>query len=294
MLYWTDIRRGQIREHHPATGRNRLIWQGNMQVGGFALTRSGGMILCSEQGVFLLAPHQVGRRNAIPTPLFDLPLGPGELANDITVDPRGRLFVGTHYVDKPGASRVFRLEPGKTPERVLDGITCSNGMTFSRNKRVFYHTNSGARRIDRYDYDINTGAISNQQPFFQGTPEQGTPDGLTLDAEGCLWVAFWGGGAVRRLRPDGRIIRQIDIPARQPSSVMFGGPELRDLYITSASEGAPDSRTGRDTDGTLVGGPLYHIRLPVSGRPEWLADSRFALDRPLSACSVRTMPAHPK
>ncbi len=270
-IYWTDILRGRIWEHSPASRRNRMIWQGPMQVGGFAFTRTGGMLICSDQGVFLLDPEQIGTLHAIPEKIFDIPLMPGERFNDITVDPAGRVFAGTLYEGHPGQSRLFRLERGRPPRQVLGGITCSNGMTFSLDQQYFYHTNSGARRIDRYQYDIHTGNISNPQPFFQGSQAQGTPDGLTLDSEDTLWIAFWGGAVVRRVSPQGAIIAEFPMPVRQPSSVMFGGPDLHDLYVTSAAQGADIPQTGRDRDGTRLGGPLFRLSLPVAGRTEWLA-----------------------
>ena len=155
--------------------------------------------------------------------------------------------------------------------RLLEGIGCSNGMTFSLDERFFFHTDSLARRITRYEYDRRTGEIESPRVFFQGDGSDGLPDGITMDAEDHLWIAFWGAAAVRRLDPGGKTVREIRFPARQVSSVMFGGPGLEDLYVTSAAEDAEDLSTGRDAHGMFLGGSVYSLRPGVRGRAEWPA-----------------------
>jgi D-xylonolactonase len=145
-------------------------------------------------------------------------------------------------------------------------------MTFTLDLRFFFHTDSLARRITRYRYDRGTGDIRPAGVFFQGSSPDGLPDGITLDAEGHLWVAFWGAAAVRRLDPAAKTVQEFRFPARQVSSVMFGGPNLEDLYVTSAAEDAADLSTGRDANGVFLGGPVYRLRPGVRGRPEWPAE----------------------
>jgi D-xylonolactonase len=145
-------------------------------------------------------------------------------------------------------------------------------MTFSLDERSFFHTDSLAYRITRYAYDRGTGEISSPAVHYQGQEEEGLPDGITIDREGCLWSAFWGASAVRRLDPEGRPIQEVRIPARQPSSVMFGGAALDQLYVTSAAQGAADLATGLGRDGVFLGGPVYRFSPGVAGRAEWPAD----------------------
>lgn len=270
-LYWTDIYNKRLWVLDPGTGQSRVFWEGNLQVGGFAFTKRGGLVLCADQSVYLLRRQSDGEPADELETLFELPIRPPERINDITVDPKGRIYAGTAQGADP-VNSLFRIEKGKEPVVVIDGIACSNGMTFSIDVRVFYHTDTCARRINRYAWQAETGELSEPAVLFQGTEEQGLPDGLTIDTDGHLWSAFWGAGVVRRLSPEGGIVEEIPVPAKQPSSVMFGGDDLGDLYITSACQGAADLEQGTAGNGEFLGGPLYRFRTRVRGRAEWLAD----------------------
>ena len=270
-LYWADIFNKRIWQFDPARGESRIFWEGSVMVGGFAFTRQHAMILCAEDGIYLLEGEALGNRQGKLRQLHHIPMHPSEVFNDITVDPRGRIFAGT-LRRGGGAGCVYRLEKGKGPVKIIEGISCSNGMTFSLDQKTFFHTNTGKRRVTAYDYDVETGNISSPRVFFQGTKAQGYPDGLTLDAEGHIWQAFWGVGLVRRFSPAGAIVEEIEIPAKQPSSVMFGGEQLDQLYITTACQGAADLNAGIDKDGVFLGGKTYRCCVGVRGRAEWLAD----------------------
>jgi len=270
-LFWTDILERKLYVYDPATQDSRVFWEGQQKVGGFAFTRKGGMMLCTDSGVYLLAPDEMGKRNGVLKKLFDVPMVPGELFNDITVDPKGRIFAGTLRSDcKDGT--LYRIERAAEPTPVIRHIGCSNGMTFSMDEKTFFHTDSISRTISSYRYDAATGQIEDAAVFFEGDDTQGMPDGITLDTEDHIWAAFWGDSVVRRLSSKGEIVKEIPLPARQPSSVMFGGEDLRDLYITTASQGASDIEKGLDGQGNFLGGHVYRVRTPYKGRPEWLAD----------------------
>ncbi|HEX2944330.1 MAG TPA: SMP-30/gluconolactonase/LRE family protein [Clostridia bacterium] len=271
-LYWTDIYGRRIWEHNPAEGLSRIFWEGSLQVGGFAFTKSGGMVLCSDKGVYLLEEAETENEGKRLKLLFDFSFTENEMFNDITVDPEGRIFAGT--ISRPDFTGgvLYRLEKGRMPVAVLKDLHCSNGMTFSLDGKYFYHTDSTFQTIMKYEYDRSTGEIGNPSLFFKGSPEMGSPDGMTMDSEGCIWSAFWGDSCVRRLDPAGRVIEKIEVPAEQPSSVMFGGKELKELYITSACENADDIVTGFCKDGVFLGGPVYRCVPGVTGRAEWLAD----------------------
>lgn len=271
LLYWTDIYERRLWVHDPAAGTNRVFWQGELQVGGFAFGRDGGLVLCTDRGVYRLAVGADGAPDGEPRLLHAVPMAETEMFNDITTDPEGRIYAGTLDRTRPTGC-LYRLERGREPVRLLEGIGCSNGMTFSLDERFFFHTDSLARRITRYEYDRSTGDIGSPRVFFQGQSPDGLPDGITLDAEDHLWVAFWGASVVRRLDPAGKVVREVRFPAAQVSSVMFGGPELDVLYVTSAAEDAEDLSTGRDANGVFRGGPLYRFRPGVRGRAEWPAN----------------------
>jgi len=271
-LVWTDHPAARLWAFDPETMRSEIFWQGRLRVGGFAFTRRGGLVLCTDEGVFEIPPEEVGRPDARPVRLDDVPLAPGERFNDVTVDPAGRLFAGTLFADGRPEGVLYRIERGRAPVAVLRGIRCTNGMTLSLDERAFFHTDSLTRTITRYAYDRATGGISDPRPFFRWTADDAVPDGITLDAEDRIWVAMWGGSCVLRLGPDGSVLERHEAPARQPSSVMFGGPALDRLFVTSAAQGADEPATGRNRDGSLQGGPLYRLSTGATGRPEWLAD----------------------
>ena len=254
-LFWTDIKRGEIWRYCALAGRAEVILSLDMTVGGLAFTEDNAMILCSNKGVYKL---DVGE--TAPHLLLSIPLRPGEVFNDITTDPRGRILAGTlRHGTRDG--RLCCLEAGKAPRVLLTDLGCSNGMTFSMDGQWFYHTDSSERRISRYRYDAETGNISNPGVFFQGTPEQGLPDGLTIDVQDSLWSAFWSASCVRRLDRCGNVIAQVPLPVKQPTSVVFGGNGLSELFITSAAMGG----------GSENGGPVFRVETNTRGRAEWPA-----------------------
>ena len=271
-LFWTDIYNKTIWVYDPSTNKSSVFWKGKYQVGGFAFTRKGNMVLCNDKGVHLQSLNHEGKPDGKPELLYDIPMESNEMFNDITVDPEGRIFAGTILRPELKNGTLYCLEKGKQPRVVLEGLHCSNGMTFSMDQKYFYHTDSARHKITRYDYDRNTGNISNPTVVFEGTDEMGSPDGITLDSQGHLWAAFWGGGCVRRISPSGTIVSELTVPAKQPSSVMFGGRDLSELYVTSAAENADDTIKGCWKDGTFAGGPVYKFNPGVAGREEWLAD----------------------
>jgi D-xylonolactonase len=271
-LIWTDVLGARLWVYDPSNGRSEVFLDTAGRVSGFAFTRDGGLVLFSSEGVLRVALDEDGRPVGRPEPLLPFAFAPGERFNDVTVDPAGRIFAGTLYDGHKPEGVLYRFERGREPVPVLYGLGCTNGMTFSLDERTFYHTDSRTRRITQYDYDRSTGEISNPRPFFEAPEELGVPDGITLDAEGFVWVAMWGGSCVLRLDGEGRVVRRIDVPAKQPSSVMFGGERLDELYVTSACEGGDDIETGMNRDGSFLGGPLYRVRPGVMGRLEFLAD----------------------
>ncbi len=271
-LYWTDIYNRRIWVYDPALEAESVFWSGELQVGGFAFTRAGAMVLCTHKGVFLQKLNGEGNPEQEPQLLFDVNLKENEMFNDITVDPKGRIFAGTILRPDFQHGTLYRLEKGKEPQVVLKDLYCSNGMTFSMDRKYFFHTDSNRHRITRYAYDRETGDICNPNVYFQGNAQMGSPDGITLDSEDHVWAAFWGGGCVRRIDPSGRVVAEIALPARQPSSVMFGGKDLQELYVTSAAENAQNILTGYQSDGSFAGGQVYRLKPGVSGREEWLAD----------------------
>jgi sugar lactone lactonase YvrE len=151
---------------------------------------------------------------------------------------------------------------------VLEEIGTSNGMGFTPDRRQMYFTDTREREIYRFDYERATGEISNRRVFVRVPPGEGGPDGMTVDAEGYVWSARWGGGCLVRYSPDGEEERRITFPARKVSSLIFGGPDYTDIYVTTAG-GQNKEEEGEGA------GALFHINLGIRGLPEFR--SRIAL-----------------
>jgi len=270
-LFWTDILNSTLWVFDPLAHQSRRFWEGRHRVGGFAFTRKGGMVMCTDTGVYLLAKRELGELDGETRKIAEVPMRPDEVFNDITVDPKGRIFGGTVLPDNADGT-LYRIEKKREPVPLVRGVHCTNGMTFSMNEKWFYHTDSMKHTITRYAYDADTGDISNPGVFYRGSEAEGEPDGITIDTEDHVWVAFWGRSVIRRLDPNGNSVLEIPMPAKQPSSVVFGGRDLSDLYITSAAEGAADLERGLDENSEFLGGHVYRCHTRFKGRPEWLAD----------------------
>jgi sugar lactone lactonase YvrE len=175
-------------------------------------------------------------------------------------------------VSKAETGTLYKLEKGKQPKAVIKGLTISNGMAFSMDEKYLFHTDSPKFTVTRYDYDVKTGNIKNPKIFYKGEEKLGYPDGITIDKEDNIWIAFWGASKVRRFSPDGKLAVEIEVPAIQPSSVILGGDKMNTLFITSACEGAKNIQTGTDDIGNFLGGNVYSVSVNISGRPEWLAE----------------------
>ncbi|WP_306204342.1 SMP-30/gluconolactonase/LRE family protein [Actinoplanes sp. RD1] len=166
--------------------------------------------------------------------------------NDAVADPAGRLWAGSMAYDQsPGNGALYRLDPDGTVRTVLRGLTIANGPAFSPDGRVMYLSDTPLGHIDAFDVS-DSGELSNRRPFARLDPDQGAPDGLTVDSDGYVWAALFGGGAVQRFRPDGGPDRRIPVPARQPTSVCLAGDTL---VVTSGRGGLDDPA---DADGAVM------------------------------------------
>jgi sugar lactone lactonase YvrE len=231
-----------------------------------------------ESGWLLLA----GRELAVCRPdgsdytaVSGIPIDPSRVRfNDGKVDPWGRFVVGTmSLADRQPLGALYQLTSSGQVSITLSHVALSNGLGWTADRRRFYYADSPTSRVDVFDCDPATGLLSRRRPFVQlGGADRG-PDGLCLDQDDCVWVAFWGGSAVHRFTPDGILDLVVDVPASHVTSVAFGGAGLTDLYITTA-------RTGLPIDGTNAephAGDLFVLSTETAGVPvprfafEWLA-----------------------
>jgi D-xylonolactonase len=256
-LYWTDIPSGAIYRYDPAKKRHEQCYQGR-PVGGFTIQEDGSLLLFLDRGTVAC-----WRDGAMTTVVEEIPAEREFRFNDVIADPRGRVFCGT-LDDKGEKGRLYRLERDGSYTVLLDGIGCSNGMAFTGDQKYFYFTDSLAYEIYVFDYDVETGSITNQRMFARFGARDGMPDGATLDAQGRLWSALWDGFAVVQLREDGTIARRIALPTGQVSSLTFGGDDLRDMYITTAGGHSP-------REGNATAGALFRVRMDIAGVPEFFS-----------------------
>jgi sugar lactone lactonase YvrE len=246
-LYWVDIPPGQVHRLDGEGAHRR--WDIGQPVGAAVLRSSGGLVLAARDGFLTLDPES----GAI-APLVTLALPEGCRMNDGACDQAGRFFAGSMDDDEaPGRGTLYRLDPDHSVAEVIPQVTISNGIGWSPDGGRMYYVDSPTRRVDVLDYDPATGAAAERRPFARIDAGEAVPDGLAVDAEGCVWVALWDGRAVVRFGPDGRLRDSVELPTPRVSSCAFGGADLETLFITTAA--APDGS----------GGELFSVPAGVPG-----------------------------
>jgi sugar lactone lactonase YvrE len=256
-LIWVDIAGFAVHFYDPQTRQDAST--AVEQMPGVAIPRrNGGLVIAIGHGFAFLDDD--GRLEWIE----QLPQGSVTLRmNDGKCDSAGRFWAGTMgLAAEPKAGSLYRMDADLAITRMRDGITESNGIDWSPDDRLMYHVDSLERRIDVYDFDIATGSIENRRRFLTVGHGEVVPDGLTVDSEGCVWVALWGGSQVRRFAPDGALQSVLELPTRQVTSCAFAGPELRDLYVTSAREGMTPEALAQEPHA----GALFVCRPGATGR----------------------------
>jgi sugar lactone lactonase YvrE len=219
----------------------------------------GGTLIAAERRLVLVDPS--GNRTDLPD-VFD---DPSIRFNEGGCDPTGTFYCGTMaYDQKPGRGRFFRFAPGGEPSVVVDSVTVSNGFWFSPDGARAYYADTATGRVDVFDWTPETG-LHARRPFVRIDEEDGGPDGLTVDAEGAVWVACYGGGAVRRFTPDGRLDEVVEVPPRQVTSCTIGGTGLNRLFITTSRRGlsAAEAQPGAGAVFVVDGVPTGQQVLPA-------------------------------
>jgi sugar lactone lactonase YvrE len=194
--------------------------------------RGGGYLLATEDRVLLLRPDL--------TPETELPpffVDPLVRMNDGGCDPQGRFYIGTMaYDETSGAGTLYRLDPDRSVSVVLQDVTISNGLQWTRAGDTALYVDTPTGRVDRFDFDAGSGTFSARRPFAS-ISGPGNPDGMAIDEEDGIWVALWGGSAVHRYDADGRLDLVVELPVSQVTACTFGGPDLRTLFVTTSREG---------------------------------------------------------
>ncbi|MGW3549923.1 SMP-30/gluconolactonase/LRE family protein [Streptomyces griseoincarnatus] len=228
-LLWIDILNSRVHTYDPATGR-RTVRRTEQHVGAVKPRAGGGLVLNLRDGVGLLDPDDTFRW------LHREPVA-GRRGNDAAVAPDGSLLAGTmRYDEASGGGTLSRVTGDGTATVLLDDVTVSNGTGWSPDGRLMYYIDTPTRRVDVFDFG-GDGTIAGRRPLAEIEEGAGFPDGLTVDADGCVWVALWDGGAVRRYTPSGELDRVIELPVPRVTCCAFGGQGLTDLYVTTARVG---------------------------------------------------------
>lgn len=259
-LVWVDILAPAVNVSDPATGATRSVRMPEL-VGAVVPRRRGGWVAAMQSG-FKAVDLETGAVTTLAAPESDRP---GNRFNDGKCDRCGRFWAGTLAIDtSPDGGSLYRFDPDGRVAVMETGVHVSNGLGWSPDDARFYFTDSGRRRIWVYDFDLASGTLSNRRVFVDVPEGQGVPDGLTVDAEGHVWVALWDGWCVTRYDPDGQVDRVVNLPVPRPTSCVFGGPELSTLYVTSARIRLSASQLA---DAPLSGS-VFAIEAGVRGLPE--------------------------
>jgi sugar lactone lactonase YvrE len=227
-LVWVDVLGGLVHLSDTDTGVTTTVPL-DRHVGAAGLYGASSYLLAVRDGFAVLTGYELGPTSVVVS-------DPAVRMNDAVADPVGRFVAGTMAYDAAtGAGTLYSRDVDGSVRTLISGVTISNGIAWSDAGDTMYYVDTPTGGVDILDYDLDAGMVRNRRRHV--TVEGGDPDGIALDAEGCLWVALWGGGAVRRYSPDGETIGEIDVPALQVTACAFGGPDLDRLLITTAAHG---------------------------------------------------------
>jgi len=252
-LKWLDMLAGEILSLLPSGAvERRSIGE---VVAAIRPRTAGGAVVATQRGFAL------DQGNGVPLEhLPDAFRDRGLRMNEGACDPDGRFYCGSMAWDRArGRGSLFQLDTDYKVREVLGGVTISNGLDWSPDGRVAYYVDSGNQQVDMFDYERDRG-LFHRRPFVRISQDVGAPDGLTVDAEGCVWVALWGGSAVHRYQPDGSLDRAVRVPATQVTALTFGGPHLDEVFITTSRDGLLE---GAEPNA----GALFHYLPQITGQP---------------------------
>lgn len=236
-LRFVDMLAGDILTADLATGAVTRTHIGEVAAA-FRPRVGGGLVAANERGFLLLADDGTIEH------LGEVWSDPTIRMNEGGCDPHGRFYCGSMaFAGTPGAGTVYRLDPDRRVSVVLTDVTISNGLAWAPEQHLAYYIDTRTQRVDAFDYDPARGIVAeSRRPIVTIPGEHGGPDGMTVDAEGYLWVAMWGGSAVRRYAPDGRLDGVVELPVTQVTACTFGGSNLDELYITTSRQGLPEGK----------------------------------------------------
>jgi sugar lactone lactonase YvrE len=257
-LAWVDIMGNTVHVYDPVTGADRAVDVGQ-PVGAAVLREGGGLALALQTGFGLLDANLDNLR-LVAEVEADVPTN---RMNDGKCDAAGRFWAGTMAFEVvPGAGGLYRMDANYQVSRMLTGVNLSNGLDWSADNQTMFYVDSTTQGIDTFEFDLERGLLGERRRLISIPPEVGLPDGMTLDAEGGIWVALHGAGKIHRYLPDGSLDRVIRVPARMVTCPAFGGADLGDLYITSMTYGM----SARELEEQPLAGAIFRCRPGVRGK----------------------------
>jgi D-xylonolactonase len=271
-LYWVDIPAGDLYRYEPAIDANGRDAGGEYgrvldydgKIGGYTIQESGDLLLFCDRGT--IRPWSA--ESGLGEPVIDeIPQERDSRFNDVIADPDGRVYCGTMPTED-GGGRLYRLDADGSLTTLETGVGVPNGLGVTPDRNGLYFTETEADRIYRYRYDRDTGALSDRETFVDTSNGEGLPDGMTVDAEGHVWLAFWNGGRLTRYAPDGTEERRVAFPAKKVSAVTFGGHNFETAYVTTAL-GPGEGRAGTREEEGDGAGARFAVDLGVGGVPEF-------------------------
>ncbi len=260
VLYWVDINAPALNRFDPASGVN-TPWPMPASIGCFALRMRGGFIAALRDGIWF-----VDRNGKLERKVADAPYDPAHHRfNDGRVDAQGRLWAGTMNERRDANSAMlYRLDADLKLVPVITGIMISNGLAFSPDGKTLYHADTPTRTVNAYDFDATTAAMSNRRVFARFDGETDRPDGGAVDSAGCYWSAFYRGGKVVRLSPQGNLLAEYPVPAMCPTMCAFGGPDMRTIFVTSARQ----QREAAELERLPQSGGIFALHVDTPGQVE--------------------------
>lgn len=261
VICWVDILNGEIHQYSPWSKEHRVIPVGQM-IGAAVLCSDGHFLTALKTG-FGFVNRETHEVSMIASPESHLP---GNRFNDGKCGPDGRFWAGTmSHTDEPEKGSFYMFDKDHSVVKKIDHVSISNGMAWSADDKTFYYIDTPGFAVAAYDFDKRTGEISRKRMVIRIPGEEGSPDGMTIDSEGMLWIAHWDGWQITRWNPaTGEKLTAIKMPAARITSCAFGGDDLGDLYITSARTGLTESQLANQP----LAGSLFVIKnIGVKGLP---------------------------
>ncbi|MEJ8846681.1 SMP-30/gluconolactonase/LRE family protein [Variovorax rhizosphaerae] len=260
-IWWIDIERPRLQSFDEHTGQHEVHRFDSTFLGSLALHRRGGFVVALDNSL-----HRFDPANASLEHIVDVePAGKGTRLNDGRCDRRGRLWIGTMdaAIQQPLGS-FYRVSPSGSVQWLFDDIIVTNSVATSPDDRTLYMSDTRRFKIWAFDLDPDEGVLTNRRVFADYSNDKGRPDGAVVDSDGCLWNAVFAGHRVIRYTPAGKVDRVIELPVTHPTCVCFGGPELRTLYITTATKMITPAVLANEP----LAGALLAVEVGVQGLPE--------------------------